>query len=87
MGTRRDREVLRSKSQGLVIPKRRQLSPRELQIARLLAAGKSNQLIAHSLGISVKTVETHRSRIMLKLKLDSLVSLVHYAIRHGIIHV
>jgi len=54
---------------------------------RLLAAGRSNRQIAFILAISVKTVETHRSRVMRKLKLDSLVSLVHYAVRHGIIHV
>jgi len=62
-----------------------QLTPRELQIVRLLAAGRSNKQVAFILAISVKTVETHRARIMLKLKLDSLVALVHYAIRHGIV--
>ncbi len=60
-------------------------TPRELEIIRLLAQGKSNKEIAALLGITVKTVETHRARIMLKLGLHSLAELIHYAIRQGII--
>ena len=44
-----------------------------------------NKEIAALLGISVRTVETHRAKIMLKLGLHSLAELIHYAIRHGII--
>ena len=60
-------------------------TPRELEIIRLLAEGKSNKEIATALGIAVRTVETHRARIMLKLGLHSLAELIHYAIRQGII--
>jgi two-component system, LuxR family, response regulator FixJ len=61
------------------------LSPREHQVLRYLASGKSNREISLELGISIKTVETHRSRIMLKIQAPSLVHLVHYAIRHKIV--
>ena len=57
---------------------------RELEVIRLLAAGKTNKEIAPLLGITVRTVETHRAKIMLKLGLHSLAELIHYAMRHGI---
>lgn len=60
-------------------------TPRELEILRLLAEGKSNKEIAALLGITVRTVETHRAKIMLKLGIHSLAELIHYALRHGII--
>jgi DNA-binding CsgD family transcriptional regulator len=61
------------------------LSPREHEVLQLLATGKTNSEISSNLGISVKTVESHRSRVMLKTKASSIVELVHYAIRHGIV--
>jgi PAS domain S-box-containing protein len=61
------------------------MTPRELQVIRLLARNKSNKEVALELGISVRTVETHRTRIMLKLRIHSLSELVHYAIRSGIV--
>jgi DNA-binding NarL/FixJ family response regulator len=60
-------------------------TPRELEIVRLLAAGKTNKEIGALLGITVRTVETHRAKIMLKLGLHSLAELVHYAMRNEII--
>src|SRR5438132_10582114 len=60
-------------------------TPREIEIIRLLAEGKSNKEIAARLGITVSTVETHRSKIMLKLDLHSLAELIHYAMRLGIV--
>jgi DNA-binding NarL/FixJ family response regulator len=57
---------------------------REVEIIRLLAEGKANKEIAAKLGITVRTVETHRAKIMLKLGLHSLAELIHYAIRHKI---
>jgi two-component system response regulator NreC len=60
-------------------------TPREIEIIRLLAEGKANKEIAAQLGITVRTVETHRARIMLKLGLHSLAELIHYALRHEII--
>jgi DNA-binding NarL/FixJ family response regulator len=62
-------------------------TPRENEIVRLLAEGKVNKEIAALLGISVRTVETHRSKINLKLGLHSLAELIHYAMRHGIVQV
>jgi DNA-binding NarL/FixJ family response regulator len=58
--------------------------PREREIIRLLAAGNSNKEIAATLGITVRTVETHRGRIMMKMGFHSLSDLIHYAIRHKI---
>jgi DNA-binding NarL/FixJ family response regulator len=60
------------------------VTPREVEIIRLLVEGKTNKEIAALLGIAVRTVETHRSKIMLKLGLHSLAELIHYAMRHGI---
>ena len=60
-------------------------TPREVQIIQLLAEGKANKVIAASLGITIRTVETHRARIMVKLGLHSLAGLLHYAIRQKIV--
>ncbi len=61
------------------------LTGREREITQLLAEGKSNWCAATILGISVKTVETHRAKIMHKLGLESIVELVHYAVRNQIV--
>ena len=61
------------------------LSPRELQIVKLVAENKSNKEVANILNISVKTVESHRSHVMEKLGLHSIVELVRYAIRNNIV--
>ncbi len=61
-----------------------QPTPREIEIIRLLAEGKMNKEIAPLLGITVRTVEAHRAKIMLKLGLHSLADLIHYAIRQGL---
>jgi len=50
-----------------------------------LADGKSNKEIAAQLGISVRTVEKHKAKIMLKLGFHSLAELIHYALRQRII--
>jgi len=60
------------------------LSKREVDVLRLLVEGNRNSEIAVVLAISVKTVETYRSRIMLKLGIDNLPALVKFAIRAGI---
>jgi two-component system, NarL family, response regulator NreC len=49
-----------------------------------LPEGKANKEIALELGITIRTVETHRAKIMLKLGLHSLAELIHYAIRRKI---
>jgi two-component system response regulator NreC len=65
--------------------KRSGLTPRERELIQLLAEGKSNKTIASLLGISVKTVETHRASLMRKLQMSSFADLVRYAIRHKIV--
>jgi DNA-binding NarL/FixJ family response regulator len=62
-------------------------TPREIEIIRLLAGGKANKEIATLLGITVRTVETHRAKIMLKLGIHSLADLIHYALRNELISV
>ena len=66
-------------------PARRRLTPREREILQLLAEGKGNKEIAEFLRISVKTAETHRANIMLKLNFHSITELVRYAVRNQII--
>ena len=61
------------------------ITPRESEIMHLLAEGKTNKEIAAQLGITVRTVETHRAKIMLKLGLHSLAELIHYAMHNEII--
>jgi len=60
-------------------------TPREVQVIRHLAEGKSNKEIAAEMGITIRTVETHRAKIMLKLGLHSLAELIRYAIRSEIV--
>ncbi|MHC1744209.1 MAG: response regulator [Syntrophobacteraceae bacterium] len=60
------------------------LSAREHEILRLLAEGKSNPEIADILFLSVKSVETYRSRMMQKLGIRDLASLVKFALQHGL---
>jgi DNA-binding NarL/FixJ family response regulator len=61
------------------------LSPRERQVLQLIAEGKTTKEVAVVLQISVKTAETHRTRIMEKLDIHETASLVRYAIRRGLI--
>ena len=61
------------------------LSPREREIIQLLAEGRSNKEVATSLGISVKTAETHRGTIMKKLGFNAFSELVRYAVRNHIV--
>jgi DNA-binding NarL/FixJ family response regulator len=69
------------------LPKRGELrpTPRQAEIIRLLAEGKANKVIAADLGITIRTVETHRAKIMQKFGLHSLAELLHYAIREKIV--
>jgi len=59
------------------------LSKREQDVMRLIAWGYTNKEIAATLKISVKTVETYKARLMVKLDLRSRVDIVRYALRHG----
>jgi DNA-binding NarL/FixJ family response regulator len=60
------------------------LSPRELEVVRLLAAGQSNQEIADELVVSHSTAVTHVRNILTKLGLDSRAAVAAWAVRHGL---
>ena len=60
------------------------LTPREREVLQLLAEGKTTKEIAFSLGLSVKTVEAHRQKIMEKSNIHSIAELTKYAIREGL---
>lgn len=60
------------------------LTPRERQVLQLMAEGKSTKVIATTLYVGKKTVDTHRANIMAKLKVDNVADLVKYAIREGL---
>jgi DNA-binding NarL/FixJ family response regulator len=61
------------------------LTPRQREVLRLLAEGRRVKEIAAQLGLSVRTVETHKYEVMHQLELDSTVDLVKFAIRRGIV--
>ena len=61
------------------------LAPRERQVLQLVAEGKTSKEIAVLLGLTVKTAESYRARVMEKLDVHETAGLVRYAIRHGII--
>ena len=66
---------------------RRALTKREIEVVRLVSHGHKNREVAEKLGISVKTVETHRSNVMNKLALRNVVELIRYAIQKGLIKI
>ena len=63
------------------------LTAREREVLQLLAEGKNAKQIAFSLGLSIKTVETHRRQLMDKLNVHSIAELTKYAIREGLTQV
>jgi DNA-binding NarL/FixJ family response regulator len=58
-----------------------QLTPRQVEVLRLIAEGRTTKAIAQKLGISVKTVEAHRTQLMERLDIHDIAGLVRYAIR------
>src|SRR2546422_11730188 len=64
---------------------RGRLTPRERQVVQLVAEGKSTKQVAALLGITLKTAEFHRARVMKKLDVHDVAGLVRYAIREGLI--
>ncbi|HZV47200.1 MAG TPA: response regulator transcription factor [Thermodesulfovibrionales bacterium] len=61
------------------------LSDRELEVFRMMAAGKTTTQIAEELCLSVKTISTYRSRILEKMNMKTNAGLIHYAIKHNIV--
>jgi len=62
-----------------------QLTPRQREILQLVAEGKNNKEVAYDLGISVKTVESHRLQLMERLNIHDVPGLVRYAVRSGLV--
>src|SRR5215471_15625379 len=61
------------------------LTPREIEILKLVAEGYTNQEIADQLTLSIKTVQSHRANVMEKLDLRDITHLVRFALRYGLI--
>ena len=61
------------------------LTARERQVLQLVAEGKTTKAVAQLLGISIKTADSHRTRIMTKLSIHDTAGLVRYAVRQGLI--
>jgi DNA-binding NarL/FixJ family response regulator len=61
------------------------LTPREREVLQLVAEGRTSKEAASVLGVSTKTAESHRTRIMTKLDIHETAGLVRYAIRRGLI--
>jgi len=62
-----------------------ELTDRQIEILKLIAQGKASKEIAYDLGLSPKTVDVHRARIMERLQLNDIASLTLYAVRKGLI--
>jgi DNA-binding NarL/FixJ family response regulator len=83
LGTNHNRDARGHHDHGT--PHARRLTPRETEVLHLLAQGHTNKQVAHQLGITPKTAETHRAHIIAKLDLHSISGLVRYAIRQHLI--
>jgi DNA-binding NarL/FixJ family response regulator len=62
-----------------------ELTHRQVEILKLIAQGRASKEIAYELGLSPKTVDVHRARIMERLRLNDIASLTLYAVRKGLI--
>jgi len=84
------RRYERQRQQGLTVTgqrsrKGRRLTPREVEVLKLIAEGRPNKAIGVDLGISIKTVEKHRQALMDKLEVHETASVTRYAIAKGIV--
>lgn len=77
--------LIHSQSQTTQPVQRHNLTARQLEILRLIVRGKSTREIANGLGLSIKTVEAHRSQIMKRLQIFDVAGLVLFAVREQII--
>jgi DNA-binding NarL/FixJ family response regulator len=76
--------ALQSASPGIALS-HEALSPREFEVLRMIAMGKSGKEIAAELSLSFKTVSTYRTRLLEKLGLRTNADLTQYCLRHGLI--
>ena len=81
------RDLLRDISPSLLIEERPvdPLTPREIEVLRLIAKGHTNRQTAEILGLGTRTVESHRAHIIDKLGLQNRAELVRYATEHGLL--
>ncbi|HET6428312.1 MAG TPA: response regulator transcription factor [Phycisphaerae bacterium] len=79
------RNVLSRLAAGTKSDPYNKLTPREREVLQLIAEGKTNRNIAEVLGLSVKTVDTHRAHLMRKLGIHDQTTLVKFALRRGIV--
>jgi DNA-binding CsgD family transcriptional regulator len=63
----------------------KRLSQRERQVLKLVVEGRTSKEIAQIVGVKPSSIDTYRSRIMAKLEINDIPSLVRFAIRHGVI--
>ncbi|AZE62403.1 MULTISPECIES: response regulator transcription factor [Pseudomonas] len=77
--------LIHSQGQSAPVAHSHNLTARQLEILRLIVRGKSTREIAHGLGLSIKTVEAHRSQIMKRLQIFDVAGLVLFAVREQII--
>ena len=61
------------------------LSDREFEVLKMLASGRTVSQVAQDLSLSVKTVSTHRMRILKKMNMKTNAELTHYAVRNGLV--
>lgn len=71
-----------NKSQPFIL-----LTERELQVAMMTAEGDDHKLIAKKLDVSIKSIQTYKTRILKKLNISNDVELSHHAIKHNLIHI
>ena len=69
----------------MISPATTELTPRQLEVLKLIAKGRSTKDIANALDISAKTVETHRAQLMHRLQIYDVAGLVRYALRTGLV--
>jgi two-component system, NarL family, response regulator NreC len=77
--------LLAAKLSGSKVVEGDNLTPREREVLRLIALGHTSVEIAEKLGLSPRTIETHRARVNRKLGLDTRAELVQYALRHELL--
>lgn len=75
---------LKNSGSATVVEDEAKLTIKELEVLQMLAEGKGSKEIGYALGISSKTVDTHRQKIMHKLELRSIAELTKYAVREGL---
>ena len=78
-------DILIQASQPASAPRHLLLSPREMDVLRLIASGLSGSDIAERLHLSPKTISTHKKRLMDKLHVDSIAGLIEYTLTHDLL--